>query len=207
MTAVKICGVTRADQAASIAAAGADFIGLNLWPESRRYVTADHAAELAAAARGAGSAKLVGVFVDAGAETIEAAVARAGFDIVQLHGNESPDLVAEIVKRTGVPVWKAVPAAAGIDLTVWGSAAVLLDTPTPGRGGSGHTFDWSIAKAAREAHPALSIVLAGGLDPGNVAAAIAAVSPWAVDVASGVESAAGIKDPGKVAAFLAAAHS
>jgi phosphoribosylanthranilate isomerase len=198
--------VTRADQAASIAAAGADFIGLNLWPGSRRHVTAELAADLATAARGAGPAKLVGVFVDAGAGDIAAAVARVGFDIVQLHGNESPDAVAEIAKRTGVPVWKAVPAAAGLDLAAWGSAAVLLDTPTPDRGGSGHTFDWSIAKAARAAHPALAIVLAGGLDPSNVAAAITAVSPWAVDVASGVESAAGIKDLGRVAAFLAAAR-
>ena len=206
MTAVKICGVTRLDQAASISAAGADFIGLNLWPKSRRYVIADHAAQLATAARGAGPAKLVGVFVDANVDDIAVAVARVGFDIVQLHGNESPDVVAEIAKRTGVPVWKAVPAVAGLVLATWGSAAVLLDTPTPERGGSGHTFDWSIAKAAREAHPTLSIVLAGGLDPSNVAAAIAAVSPWAVDVASGVESAPGLKDLAKIAAFVAAAR-
>jgi phosphoribosylanthranilate isomerase len=206
---VKICGVTRIEDAAWIAAANADFIGLNFWPRSKRWVDAAHAAELAAAARAAGPAQIVGLFVDATAAEIAAVHARVGLDIIQLHGAETPEDAAAAAREVGRPVWKAIAAGApgGSTLDAWQVDAILLDTPTPGRGGSGRSFDWSIARAARERDPARRIVLAGGLHPGNVAEAIGAVQPWAVDVASGVEVAPGVKDAGKVAAFIAAARA
>ncbi|HWO19207.1 MAG TPA: phosphoribosylanthranilate isomerase [Kofleriaceae bacterium] len=217
---VKICGVTLEGDAARIAALGVDYIGLNFWPRSKRFVDVERAAALAAAARGAGPAQIVGVFVDATAAEIAAIHARVGLDVIQLHGAEPPEVAGAIAGAAGRPVWKAL-AAGGPDaldaldawldaLDAWPDAcpvdAILLDTPTPERGGSGRTFDWALARAARLRHPARRLVLAGGLHPGNVAGAITAVAPWAVDVASGVEAAPGVKDVGKVAAFVAAAR-
>jgi phosphoribosylanthranilate isomerase len=206
---IKVCGVTLVDDAARITAAGADFLGLNFWPGSRRRVVAERAAAIAAAARGAGPAQLVGVFVDATAAEIAAVHAQVGLDIIQLHGAETPDDAAAVARATGLPVWKALAAGAPADLDAldaWAVDAILLDTPTPGRGGSGRSFDWGLARTARLGHPARRLVLAGGLHPGNVAAAIAAAAPWGVDAASGVEAAPGIKDLAKVAAFIAAAR-
>jgi phosphoribosylanthranilate isomerase len=105
------------------------------------------------------------------------------------------------------PVWKAIPVSGGRDLEhleAWPADALLLDAPTPGRGGGGARFDHRLAREARERYPARSFVLAGGLDPANVAAAIQTVEPWAVDVASGVEAAPGIQDREKLGAFIAA---
>lgn len=207
---IKICGVTLPDDAARVAAAGADFVGLNFWPGSRRRIDAARAAEVAAAVRGAGPARLVGVFVDAGAAELAAVLAQVELDILQLHGAETPEEAAAVARAAGRPVWKAIAAGAPADLErldAWPVDAILLDTPTPGRGGSGVAFDWELARAARLRHPARRLVLAGGLHAGNVAAAIAAVRPWAVDVASGVESAPGVKDAGQVAAFVAAARA
>ena len=204
MTAVKICGVTRVEDARAAALAGADFVGINFWPRSKRHVAIEEAAPLARAGRVRG-AMIVGVFVDAGAAEIARAVEATGLDVIQLHGDESPGFCAEVRAMTGRRIWKALPVASAADvegIERWPVAAVLLDAATPGRGGSGQTIDWAVA--ARAAESTMPIVLAGGLAPGNVAAAIAAVKPWAVDVASGVESAPGMKDPGKVAAFVRA---
>lgn len=206
-TKIKICGVTLPDDAARVAALGADFIGLNFWPRSKRYLEPARAPLIAAAARAAGPIQVVGVFVDATAEDVRAVTAQVDLDIIQLHGDESPDDVRAIADAIGRPVWKAIAAGTPADiehLAIWPVDAVLLDTPSAGRGGSGVAFDWSLAAEARRRHPAVPLVLAGGLDPDNVGAAIAAVAPWAVDVASGVEAAPGIKDPGKLAAFIAA---
>ena len=203
-TQVKICGITRADQAAAIAPL-VDYVGFNLWPTSKRFVTLDEAVTLASAARGAGPAKLVGVFVDATRAEIETAVAAVRFDIVQLHGSERVDDVTALAKRLGIPVWKALSATRGIAITGWPDA-VLLDTPSPSRGGSGRTFDWTIASELRRGAPEVPLILAGGLTPENVGAAVAAVTPWAVDTASGVESEPGVKDLARVAAFVAAAR-
>lgn len=207
---IKICGVTLAEDAARIAAAGADFLGLNFWSGSKRRVDVDRAAAIATAARAAGPVQIVGLFVDAGAAEIAAIHARVELDVIQLHGAEPPEDAAAVARAVGRPVWKAIAAGAPADLArlaAWPADAILLDTPTPGRGGSGLTFDWSLARAARAADPTRRIVLAGGLHAGNVAAAIAAVGPWAVDVASGVEAAPGVKDAAKVAAFIAAARA
>jgi phosphoribosylanthranilate isomerase len=207
---VKICGVTLADDAAHASAYGADYIGLNFWPRGRRYLEPRRAAVVAGAARGAGAAKLVGVFVDADADDVAAVCAQVALDAVQLHGDDSIAAVARIGEVVKLPVWKAVAVASPVDIAAldrWPADAVVLDAPTPLRGGAGAHFDHAIAARARARFPALHVVLAGGLTPDTVAAAIATVAPWCVDVASGVELAPGVKDPGKVAAFIAAAKS
>ncbi|HEY1553895.1 MAG TPA: phosphoribosylanthranilate isomerase [Kofleriaceae bacterium] len=234
---IKICGVTLPDDAARVAAAGADFIGLNFWPRSKRYVTLERAPLLAAAARAAGAVKLVGVFVDATIEQITAACGRVELDVIQLHGDERADTCTKLGSTLYRPIWKALPIGHSRDLEgldYWQVDALLLDAPAArvrharpdistelaarvrharpdlgtelaaGRGGAGARFDHQLARAARERYPTRKFVLAGGLDPGNVAEAIALVQPWAVDVASGVEAAPGIKDAGKLAAFVAA---
>jgi phosphoribosylanthranilate isomerase len=205
MTRVKICGVTLPDDAARIAASGADFIGFNFWPKSKRYVAPERAPMLCGVARSAGATKLVGVFVDPEVDEILEITSVVDLDVIQLHGDESPDLVKRISLAVYRPVWKAVPVASRRDiehLDVWGAEAVLLDAPTPGRGGAGAKFDWTLAREARERFPQLNIVLAGGLNPDNVAEAVRTVEPWAVDVASGVEAGPGIKDATKLDAFL-----
>jgi phosphoribosylanthranilate isomerase len=207
---VKICGVTLVEDAARVAAAGADFVGLNFWPRSKRRVDVERAAALAEAVRGAGPAKIVGVFVDADAAEIAAVAARVGLDVIQLHGAETPEDAAAVARASDRPIWKAIAAGAPADLErleVWPVDALLLDTPTPGKGGSGQSFDWSLARAARLRHPARRLVLAGGLHAGNVAGAIAAVEPWGVDVASGVEAAPGVKDRYRLQAFFEAVGS
>ena len=206
-TLIKICGVTLADDAARVAAAGADFVGLNFWPKSKRYLAPERAPIVAAAARGAGQVKLVGVFVDAALDEIQRIAALIDLDVIQLHGDESTNECTEVSRAVYRPVWKAVAVSSAKDvahLDVWPADALLLDAPTPGRGGGGARFDHALAREARERFPARNIVLAGGLNPENVAAAIGLVEPWAVDVASGVEAGPGIKDPAKVAAFIAA---
>jgi phosphoribosylanthranilate isomerase len=207
VTAIKVCGVTLADDAARVAAAGVEFIGLNFWPDSKRYLDPARAPMIAAAARAAGPIQVVGVFVDADLEEMVEIAAKVPLDFVQLHGDEDPEDVATIVEKTKRPAWKSIAMGAAKDLEgfeQWGVEYILLDTPSAGRGGSGKTFDWTLAIDARRRYPARRFFLAGGLEPGNVAAAITAVSPWGVDVASGVEAAPGIKDPDKLAAFVAA---
>lgn len=215
---VKICGVTRVTDATHAVAVGADLLGLNFWPRSKRHVSIELAADLAAAARATatgGHPRIVGVFVDAELATIEVAIARVRLDIIQLHGAESATTIAAVA-ALGVPVWRAIAIASAADLDALDAldaitagpapaiAAVLLDTGVGGRAGSGTPFDWSLAALARARRPGRRTILAGGLTPHNVARAIATVAPYAVDVASGVESAPGIKDPAAVEAFIAA---
>ena len=205
MTAIKICGITRVDQAAAISPL-VEYLGFNMWPRSKRVVTVEQAVALAAAARRGGAAKLVGVFVDATRGDVEAAAAAVQFDVIQLHGQETAEEAHALARTLGIPVWKALPAHAGMAITGW-PAAVLLDTPSPDRGGTGRTFDWSIASAVCRATPEVPVILAGGLDPDNVAAAVAAVSPWAVDTASGVERGPGVKDLARITAFVTAVRN
>lgn len=201
MTLVKICGVTLPDDAARVAQV-ADFIGFNFWPRSKRYLDPARWPLLSAVTRASGDAKAVGVFVDADVDEIAAIHAASPLDAIQLHGDESQDTVRQVA-RLGVPVWKAVSIATAADvaaLAAWKTEAVLLDGPKPG---SGQRFDHRLVAKV----PHARVVLAGGLTPDNVAAAIAVVSPWAVDVASGVEAAPGVKDAGKLAAFVSACRA
>lgn len=202
---IKICGITTNDDAAAVASAGADLIGLNFWARSKRVVSLDRARDLAVRARGtAPGIGVVGLFVNADLEEIAAVVAAVGLDIIQLHGDEREADCIAVIARCGLPVWKAVPVSGPADIADlgrWPVAAVLLDAPSAGRGGSGKTIDWGLAAAAAVGG---RVVLAGGLDPDNVATAVRTVRPWAVDVASGVELEPGVKDHARVAAFVAA---
>jgi phosphoribosylanthranilate isomerase len=202
---VKICGVTRPEDAALAARLGADAIGLNFWPRSRRHVDAASAREIVRALPPLVLA--VGVFVDQPLEDVRAIAREVGLGAVQLHGAEGRrdcDALAPL------PVLKAFRCGAGDDLAgppfvdhlaayEGAVAGVLLDAAASGYGGTGARCDWALAAEVARRVP---VLLAGGLDPENVADAIRAVRPWAVDVASGVERAPGVKDPEKLAAFI-----
>jgi phosphoribosylanthranilate isomerase len=202
---VKICGITTPEDGVMAAAAGADAIGLVFWPKSKRHVDHETARRIHRALPP--FVLRVGVFVDASREELESAVAAGGLDVVQLHGQEPPERMSDPTRR----VLKALRVGPGFDvadaLAYEGRVAgLLLDTQSSSApGGTGETFDWSLAAALR---PRVStLVLAGGLTAENVGRAIAAVRPDAVDVSSGVESAPGRKDPAKVKAFIQAVRS
>jgi phosphoribosylanthranilate isomerase len=196
---VKICGITRLDDALEAVRLGADALGFNFWAGSRRHVSPSDARAIVR--RLPAFVTAVGVFVDAPREEILSAVERSGVQVAQLHGDEPPALCASLP----LPVVKALRVTDGRALAALASyevASFLLDAPSAGYGGSGATFDWSLAAAAAEVTP---VVLAGGLTPENVAEAVRVVRPFAVDVASGVESSPGVKDPDKMRRFIAAA--
>lgn len=202
MTAVKICGITRPADAAEAVRVGADLIGLNFWPHSKRFLEVERAVEVADAARAAGEVTVVGVFVNQHAALIEDIAARVGLDLVQLHGDETPDdcerFQGRYIKALALRSMEELARLDDYDCDV-----VLLDTPSAGYGGSGRTGDWLLARAAVDRGRA--ILLAGGLTPDNVADAVRAVAPWGVDVAGGVERAPGEKDHDAVRRFVAAA--
>jgi phosphoribosylanthranilate isomerase len=196
---VKICGVTRPQDAEAAARAGADWIGLNFWPRSRRLVSAAQAGELVAAARAVRpEIAAVGVFVDQELDEVKQIVKQLRLDFAQLHGDESPQYTAELGPR-GI---KALGLSASADLdrlSEYECDLLVVDTPSPGRGGSGIVGDWRVARRAAALRP---VLLAGGLTPDNVAEAISAVNPRGVDVASGVETAPGVKDAELMARFV-----
>ena len=206
MTRVKVCGITRPEDAELAVELGAWAIGFILWAGSKRAADPAVAAGISAALRR--RVETVGVFVNASLDEIAQAAEALQLSHVQLHGDEGPAFCAEVARRTGTKVIKAIRIAdtSGFrDLERFHTDFHLLDTAAPGlRGGSGETWDWRLAARRRRKVP---LILSGGLTAENVAAGIAAVEPFAVDVASGVESAPGIKDPDKVAAFMAAAAS
>lgn len=202
---VKICGLTRPDDVVATVAAGADAIGFVFAPGSKRLVTPRAAAALARLvppfiAR-------VGLFVDAPADLVSAAQHECRLDTLQFHGDESPEYCAQFAANARV--LKAIRVR-DLDSTLatahrYAVDALLLDAFVPGQhGGTGARFDWSLAKAVVDRGH--TVILAGGLDPSNVADAILAVRPFAVDVSSGVESGPGIKDAAKVRAFVQAAR-
>jgi len=197
-TRVKICGFTRPGDALEAARLGVDAVGLVFYPRSSRYVTGERAAAIAAALPA--FVTVVGLFVDARPGEIEAVLGQVPLDLLQFHGDETP---AEC-ERFGRPYIKAVRMAPGIDLyreaeRFHQARGLLLDAWHPAvPGGTGERFDW----ARIPADLPLPVILAGGLSPANVAEAVRRVRPWAVDVSSGVESAKGVKDPAKMAAFL-----
>jgi phosphoribosylanthranilate isomerase len=196
---VKICGVTTAEDAAMAVAAGADAIGVNLWPGSKRHVTLDAAREVLAAVP-AGVLK-VGVFVDAPVADVERHLDELELDRAQLHGDESPALFDRLDQRL-IRVVRVRDESSFDSETGWSPALWLYDAHVEGYGGGGVPAPWALI-AARARRPFL---LAGGLTPDNVAAAVAQTRADGVDVASGVESSARKKDPAKIAAFIAAAR-
>jgi phosphoribosylanthranilate isomerase len=197
---VKICGVTTPEDAALAVAAGADAIGVNLWRGSKRFVEPEAARDVLAAVP-AGVLK-VGVFVNAAVAEVERRIDELGLDRAQLHGDESPGEFDRLDARL-IRVVRVRDEASFAGETGWSPALWLYDAHVEGFGGGGVPAPWPLI-AARARRPFL---LAGGLTPDNVAAAIAATRPDGVDVASGVEASHRRKDPAKVAAFIATARA
>ena len=200
-TRVKICGITRAEDARLAVELGASALGFNFYPPSARYIAPGAAATIICQLPP--FVMTVGVFADETDGERVAVVAREGrVAAIQLHGPRFP---ASITPLEGYPLIRAIAVREGFKPDELGGlnvSAILLDAFDPTLlGGTGKTFDWSLAREAK--HYGL-IILAGGLTPENVAQAIREVRPFAVDVASGVESAPGVKDPGKLRAFFAA---
>jgi phosphoribosylanthranilate isomerase len=198
MTAIKICGITRVEDALAAARCGANAIGLVFYAQSPRHVAPGRAAQIMRALPP--FVMSVGLFVDAPAGEVTQVLATARVDLLQFSGDEFP----EYCRQFGVPYLKALRVRPGLDLLQYArdyrdAKALLLDAYVEGtHGGTGATFDWTLIPKALP----LPVVLAGGLTPDNVTAAIKAVQPWAVDVSSGVEQSKGIKDAAKIAAFV-----
>jgi phosphoribosylanthranilate isomerase len=198
MTRVKICGITRTEDALAAARQGAHAIGLVFYGRSPRHVGIAQAAQLAAALPPFITA--VGLFVDAEPAFVREVLAAVPLGLLQFHGDESPEYCAQFNR----PYIKAIRVKAGVDLLQCAArfstaGALLLDAYVAGvPGGTGATFDWGLIPRQLP----LPVILSGGLDAENVAAAIEQVRPYAVDVSSGVEAARGIKDAAKIAAFI-----
>ena len=198
MARVKICGITRIEDALAAARAGADAIGLVFHEASPRAVSVEQARAIVQALPPFVTS--VGLFVDASAERIRQVLEQVPLDMLQFHGDET-DAFCQAFAR---PYLKAVRVRAGDDLNElagrWpGAHGILLDSYKPGvPGGTGETFDWSMIPAQRS----WTLILAGGLQADNVRQAIDLTAPWAVDVSGGVEAAKGIKDVAKINAFI-----
>lgn len=198
MTRIKICGITRVEDALAAARSGADAIGLVFYERSPRHVGIAQAVQLAAALPP--FVTTVGLFVNAEAAFVREVLRAVPLDVLQFHGDESPEYCAQFSK----PYLKAIRVKAGVDLLqcasdFCGAKGLLLDAHVEGiPGGTGATFDWTLIPG----NLPLPVILSGGLDPENVAAAIQQVRPYAVDVSSGVEASKGIKDAAKIAAFI-----
>ncbi len=203
---IKLCGITSLDDAQLAVEAGAWAVGCILWPGSPRACDPGEAGRIAAAVRR--RAHVCGVFVNAPLDEVAGLVDGLGLTMVQLHGDEGPAFCAEVARRTGAKVIKAARVAGLADvqaLAAFHTDFHLLDAHRPGMpGGTGETFDWELVRGRRSPIP---LVLSGGLRPDNVAEAVAAVRPFAVDTASGTEASPGVKDPEKVAAFVDAVRS
>jgi phosphoribosylanthranilate isomerase len=205
-TRIKLCGITTLDDARMAVDAGAWAVGCILWPQSPRMCDPAEAGRIVAAVRR--QAQVCGVFVNQHLDEVTGLVDGLGLTMVQLHGDEGPAFCGEVARRTGAKVIKAAPVRTVADvraLEAFHTDFHLLDAHLPGmRGGTGETFDWELVRARRSKVP---LVLSGGLRPENVAEAIAATHPFAVDTASGTEASPGIKDPAKVAAFVEAVNA
>jgi phosphoribosylanthranilate isomerase len=197
MTRLKVCGITRPEDAELAVEVGAWAIGFILWQGSKRYVEPAMAAGIARSVRR--RTELVGVFVNPTLDEVAHAADLMGLTHLQLHGDEGPSFCTAAAQRTGCRVIKGLRIRSRADIADakrFHTDLHLLDSP-----GNGRTWDWALAAERRSKVP---LILAGGLTPANVGEAIAQAYPWAVDVASGVESEPGIKDPAKVRAFAAA---
>ncbi|MFA5955269.1 phosphoribosylanthranilate isomerase [Hyphomicrobium sp.] len=202
----KICGITTPEALDAAIAGGADYIGLVFFAKSPRHLEIARAKALAGLARG--RVKIVALTVDASDETLQEIVDEVAPDALQLHGGETPERVAEIKRKFGRAVIKAIPVATAEDASkardyVGVADVILFDAKASSGadlpGGNGRTFDWSVLEGVSDSIP---FMLSGGLDPDNVAEAIAQMHPAAVDVSSGVEMAPGVKDPERIRRFL-----
>lgn len=200
---VKICGITRLDDALQAVNAGADALGFVFYDKSPRYVTAAQAEALCSGLPP--FITRVGLFVDASADFVISVLKTVPLDLLQFHGDETPAYCAQF----GKPYIKAVRVHAATDLLKYAAdfdaaCGLLLDAYVPGvPGGTGESFDWKLIPA----NFPKPVVLSGGLTPANVSDAVQQTRPWAVDVSSGVELSKGIKDPHQVAQFIANAKA
>src|SRR5687768_17306831 len=196
-TRVKICGITRAADALAAAGAGADAIGLVFYPPSPRYLSVERAREIRDALPP--FVQTVAIFVNADAAQVAQVIGRVHPAMLQFHGEETAQFCAQF----GVPYVKACRVKEGASALEYlrpfsSAAAWLFDSHVPEYGGVGESFDWSLIPATDK-----PVILSGGLSAANVAKAIRRVKPWGVDVSTGVESAKGVKDAAKIAAFIA----
>ncbi|WP_374854917.1 phosphoribosylanthranilate isomerase [Acinetobacter indicus] len=206
-TRAKICGITRVEDVHAVVNSGADAIGFVFYPPSPRSVSAEQASVLVQAI--APYVQVVGLFVNSSAREIQAILNTVVLDILQFHGDESPEQCQSIAQQVGRRWYKAIQVKPGLDVVAEiqkyqqaGASAVLLDAWHPElKGGTGHSFDWS-------SFPQLDIplILAGGLNPDNIEDAIHTTAAFAVDVSGGVESAKGIKDQQLIERFMQGVH-
>ncbi len=210
MTAIKICGLTTPETLNAALDAGADFVGAVVFPKSPRHMAPDQAAKLFEQARG--RAKIVAVTVDADDALLDQIARTLRPDFIQLHGSETPARAERVRAVTGAGVIKALPIRHGDDFAgadEWDYHAdhLMFDAKPPEGsvlpGGVGHSFDWTLLADRAFRHPWF---LAGGLDPDNVGEALRISGAPMVDVSSGVESAPGVKDAGRIAAFIQTAR-
>lgn len=220
MFRIKICGVTRTEDALAAAAAGADAVGLNFYERSPRSVSLAEGAKIAAALPA--EVLRVGVFVNASVPEIERACREVSLDLVQLHGDEPPALLAQLagllISDRQIPLARAFRCRetglspvrdylAECDRLGAPPSVVLLDACAAGQyGGTGKVVDWNMVRQEQRAAPLGHVALAGGLTPENVAEAIRVAGPAAVDTASGVESSPGVKDHQRIESFVAQAR-
>ncbi|HTN23519.1 MAG TPA: phosphoribosylanthranilate isomerase [Solirubrobacteraceae bacterium] len=206
-TRIKHCGITTLEDAQLAAEAGAWALGMIFWEGSPRRVELAEAQVIGAALRR--TLNIVGVFVNATLDEIDAVTQTTGLTHIQLHGDEGPSFCTEVARRTGAKLIKATRVRSRADLqaaTAFHTDFHLLDAHVEGvPGGTGATIDWDLVR--RNNRFTAPLILSGGLTPANVAAAIAITEPFAVDVASGTESSPGVKDPDKLIAFAEAVHS
>jgi len=208
MLRVKICGLTTLQDAAAAIDFGADALGFNFFPGSKRYLRMEAAGEWVGALPG--NVEKVAILVNPSWEEANAAAAAGGITALQLHGAETPEFCRRLMDN-GIRFEKALPVTGPDSLANmpdFFTPTVLLDSGGAGEfGGSGRTFPWEIARDFVRSHPNLRVILAGGLTPENVAEAVAMVRPFGVDVTSGVESSPGLKDHARLRNFITAARA
>ncbi len=206
-TRIKHCGITTLEDAHLAAEAGAWALGMIFWEPSPRHVELEEAQVIGAALRR--TLNIVGVFVNATLEQIDAVAQTTGLTHVQLHGDEGPAFCTEVARRTGAKVIKATRVRSRADVqaaTAFHTDFHLLDAHVEGvPGGTGATIDWELVR--RNNRFTAPLIMSGGLTPDNVGAAISVTAPYAVDVASGTESSPGLKDPQKLVAFTEAVRA
>jgi phosphoribosylanthranilate isomerase len=199
MTWIKICGLRRSEDVSAAVEAGADALGFNFWSGTRRYIDPVEASALIRMVPQ--NVLSVGVFVDAPADHMLSVAVATGIQAIQMHGDEPPEVLERLSPFKTIKAIKVAERLDPAQLRAYGKAdIILLDRSVSGMvGGTGRKFDWSLAIEARKY---ATILLAGGLNPGNVAEAIRQVQPWGVDVASGVETAPGVKDAELIRQFI-----
>jgi phosphoribosylanthranilate isomerase len=204
MTIIKICGIKTLPDALAAINAGADFLGFNFYPKSARFIEKDACAQITfVLKREHPHIKLVGVFVNSPVDEIKNILDACSLDLAQLHGDETPEMLNQLAPRA-FKAFRGMPENVG-DYTRNEVPACLIDAAVKGAyGGTGITADWSAAAELAERYP---LLLAGGLNPDNVAEAVRQVNPWGVDVASGVEASLGTKDASRMKAFVQAVRS